>query len=109
MEVKIVKVHLSQIKNPFESVNNKIALDVLVKFPEGMGEQYSHRVDTTRMEYCVRLVFRDGKVRNVQVVGIREGSDECGSGFYYYKEAYNVIIPSSYHDIINLFLKHKTK
>lgn len=99
---------MSQIENPFESINNKITLDGLVKFLKEMDEHYNHRVDTRR-EYCARLICKDVKVRNVQVVESKKGSDECGSEFYYYKETDNVIIPASYHDIIDLFLKHKTK
>lgn len=105
MEVKIGKGHLSQIKKPFESSNNKITLDVLVKFLKEMDEQYNHRVNTRR-EYCSRLICKDGKVRNVQVEEIKNESEECGSKFYYYKETDNVIIPASYDDIINQFLKH---
>lgn len=108
MEVKIGKGLLSQTENPFESSNNKITLDDLRKFLKEMYEQYNHRLNTRR-EYCSRLLCRDVKVRNVQVVESRKESDECGSEFYYYKETDNVIIPASYHDIINLFLKHKTK
>ena len=108
MEVKIGKGHLSQIKKPFESSDNKIPPDGLVKFLKEMDEQYNHRVNTRR-EYCARLVCKDGKVRDVQVVESKKGSDECGSEFYYYKETDNGIITASYHDIINLFLKHKTK
>lgn len=44
-----------------------------------------------------------------KVVESKKESDEWGSKFYYYKETDNGIIPASYHDIINLFLKHKTK
>lgn len=108
MEVKIGKGLLSQIEKPFESSNNKITLDDLRKFLKEMDEQYNHRVNTRR-EYCVRLICKDGKVRNVQVVESKKESEEWGSKFYYYKETDNGIIPASYHDIINLFLKHKTK
>lgn len=75
MEVKIGKGHLSQIKKPFESSNNKITLDGLVKFLKEMDEQYNHRVNTRR-EYCARLICKDGKVRNVQVVESKKESDE---------------------------------
>lgn len=108
MEVKIGKGLLSQIEKPFESSNNKITLDGLVKFLKEMDEQYNHRVNTRR-EYCGRLICKDGKVRNVQVEESKKESEEWGSKFYYYKETDNGIIPASYHDIINLFLKHKTK
>lgn len=105
MEVKIGKGHLSQIKKPFESSNNKITLDGLVKFLKEMDDQYNHRVNTRR-EYCARLICKDGKVRNVQVEESKNESEECGSKFYYYKETDNGIIPASYDDIINQFLKH---
>lgn len=108
MEVKIGKGLLSQKEKPFESSNNKITLDGLVKFLKEMDEQYNHRVKTRR-EYCARLICKDGKVRNVQVKESKKESEEWGSKFYYYKETDNGIIPASYHDIINLFLKHKTK
>ena len=108
MEVKIGKGLLSQIEKPFESSNNKITLDGLVQFLKEMDEQYNHRVNTRR-EYCARLICKDGKVRNVQVEESKKESEEWGSKFYYYKETDNGIIPASYHDIINLFLKHKTK
>lgn len=108
MEVKIVKGHLSQTEKPFESVNDEITPDGLVKFLKEMDEQYNHRVNTRR-EYCARLICKDGKVRNVQVVESKKESDEWGSRFCYYKETDNGIIPASYHDITNLFLKHKTK
>ena len=73
-----------------------------------MDGHYNHRVNTRR-EYSARLICKDGKVRKVQVVGSEKESDECGSKFYYYKETDNGIVPASYHDIISLFLKHKTK
>jgi hypothetical protein len=38
MEVKIVKGLLSQIEKPFESSNNKITLDGLVKFLKEMDD-----------------------------------------------------------------------
>ena len=99
---------MSQIRNPFASISNKLTLDVLVKFLEEMYDHYTHRVNTRR-EYCDCLICKDVRVRKVQVVGIKKESDERVSGFYYYKESDNVIIPASYHDIINLFLNHKTK
>lgn len=108
MEVKIGKGLLSQIEKPFESGNNKITPDGSVKFLKEMDEHYNHRVNTRR-EYCARLICKDGKVRNVQVEESKKESEECGSEFYYCKETDNVIIPASYHDIIKLFLKHKTK
>lgn len=108
MEVKIGKGLLSQIEKPFESSNNKITLDDLRKFLKEMDEQYNHRVNTSR-ERCARLLCKDGKIRNVIVVEEKKESEEWGSKFYYYKETDNGIIPASYHDIINLFLKHKTK
>ena len=108
MEVKIGKGLLSQLEKPFGSGNNKITLDGLVKFPKEMDGQYSHRVNTRR-EYCARLICRDGKVRNVQVEESKKESEEWGSRFCCYKETDNGIIPASYHDITNLFLRHKTK
>lgn len=96
MEVKIGKGLLSQIGNPFESSNNKITLDDLSKFLKEMGEPYNHRVDTGR-EYCARLVCKDVKVRNVQVVGIKKESDELCSKFYIRKR-----------QIASLFLHHTT-
>lgn len=105
MEVKIGKVLLPQIENPFESSNNKITLDDLPKFLKEMDEQYNHRVNTRR-EYYARLIRKDGKVRNVLVVGNKKESEEWNSKFYYYKEADNVIIPASYDDIINQFVKY---
>lgn len=108
MEVKIGKGLLSHIERSFESSNNKITLDGLVKFLKEMDEQYNHRVNTRR-EYCARLICKDGKVRNVQVEESKKESEEWGSKFYYYKETDNGIIPASYHDVTNFFLKHKTK
>lgn len=108
MEVKTGKGLLPQIEKPFESSNNKITLDGLVKFIKEMDEQYNHRVNTRR-EYCARLICKDGKVRNVQVVENKKESEEWGPKFYDYKEADNGIIPASYDDIMNQFLKHKTK
>lgn len=108
MEVKIGKGLLSQIEKPFESSNNEITLDDLVKFLKEMDEQYNHRVNTRR-EYYARLIRKDGKVRNVLVVENKREAEEWNPKFYYYKETDNGIIPASYHDIVNLFLKHKTK
>ena len=67
MEVKIGKGLLSQIEKPFESSNNNITLDDLVKFLKEMDEQYNHKVNTER-EYYARLIRKDGKVQNVLVV-----------------------------------------
>ena len=108
MEVKIGKGLLSQIEKQFESSCNEITLYVLLKIIKEMDDQYNHRVNTRR-EYCARLICKDGKVRNVQVEESKKESEECGFKIYYYKETDNVIIPASYHDITNLFLKHKTK
>lgn len=99
---------MSQIEKPFESSNNKITLDDLRKFLKEMDEQYNHKVNTER-EYYARLIRKDGKVRNVLVVENKKEAEEWNPKFYYYKETDNGIIPASYHDIINLFLKHKTK
>lgn len=108
MEVKIGKGLLSQIEKPFESSNNKITLDGLVKFLKEMDEQYNNRVNTRR-EYYARLICKDGKVRNVLVVENKKEAETWNPKFYYYKETDNGTIPASYHDIVNLFLKHKTK
>lgn len=108
MEVNIGKCQSSQIESPFESRNDEITLDGLVKFLKEMDDQYNHRVNTRR-EYCARLICMDGKVRNVQVEESKEESDEWGSKFYYYKETDSGIIPASSRDIINLFSKHKTR
>lgn len=105
MEVKIGKGLLSQIEKPFESSNNKITLDGLVKFLKEMDEQYNHRVNTSR-EYYARLICKDGKVRNVLVVENKKEAEEWGPKFYYYKETDNGIIPAPYDDIMNQFLKH---
>lgn len=108
MEVKIGKGLLSQIEKSFESSNNKITLDYLVKFLKEMDEQYNHRVNTRR-EYYARLICKDGKVRNVLVVENKKEAEEWGTKFYYYKETDNGIIPASYDDIINQFQNIKTK
>lgn len=105
MEVKIGKGLLSQIEKPFESRNNKITLDDLVKFLKGMDEQYNHRVNTRR-EYYARLLCKDGKVRNVKVVENKKEAEKWGPRFYYFTETDNDIIPASYDDIINKFVKH---
>ena len=105
MEVKIGKGLLSQTEKPFESSNNKITLDGLVKFLKEMDEQHKHIVNTRR-KYYARLICKDGKVRNVQVEESKKESEEWGSKFYYYKETDNGIIPASYDDIMNQFLKH---
>ena len=106
MEVKIGKGLLSQIEKSSEySHNYKITLDDLVKFLKEMDEQYNHRVNTRR-EYYARLICKDGKVRNVLVVESKKESEEWGHKFYDYKETDNGIIPASYDDIMNQFLKH---
>ena len=105
MEVKIGKGLLPQIEKPFESSNNKITLDDLAKFLKEMDEQYNHKVNTER-EYYARLIRKDGKVRNVLVVENKKGSEEWNPKFYYYRETDNGIIPASYDDIINTFVKH---
>lgn len=105
MEVKIGKGLLSQIEKPFESSNNKITLDGLVKFLKEMDEQYNHRVNTRR-EYYAQLLCKDGKIRSVKVVEEKKESEEWGPRFYYFKETEDDIIPASYDDIINKFIKH---
>ncbi len=105
MEVKIGKGLLPEIEKPFESSNNKITLDALTKFLKEMADQSNHRLNTRR-EYYARLIRKDGKVRNVLVVENKKESEEWNSKFYYYKEADNVIIPASYDDIINQFVKY---
>lgn len=105
MEVKIGKGLLSQIEKPFESSNNKITLDDFVKFLKEMDEQYNHRVNTRRERYA-QLLCKDGKIRNVIVVEEKKESEEWGPRFYYYKETEDGVIPASYDDIINKFIKH---
>lgn len=105
MEVKIGKGLLSQIEKPFESSNNKITLDDFVKFLKEMDEQYNHRVNTRR-EYYAQLLCKDGKIRSVKVVEEKKESEEWGPRFYYFKETEDDIIPASYDDIINKFIKH---
>lgn len=105
MEVKIEKGLSSQIEKPFESRNNKITLDDFAKFLKEMDDQYNHRVNTRR-EYYARLICKDRKVRNVQVVESKKESEEWGPRFYYFTETDNGIIPASYDDIINKFIKH---
>lgn len=105
MEVKIGKGLLSQIEKPFESSNNKITLDDFAKFLKEMDEQYNRRVNTRR-EYYARLLCKDGKIRNVMVVEEKKEAEEWGPRFYYYTETDNDIIPASYDDIINKFVKH---
>lgn len=97
MEVKIGKGLLSQIEKPFESSNNKITLDGLVK--KEMDEQYNHQVNTRRERYA-RLLCKDGKIRDVIVVEEKKESEEWGPRFYYYIETDSGIIPASYYDII---------
>lgn len=108
MEVKIGKGLLSQIEKPFDSSNNKISLGGLLKFIKEMYEQYNHRVNTRRDRYA-QFLCKDVKIRNVIVLEEKKESEECGPRFCYYTETDDGIIPASYHDIINLFLKHKTK
>ena len=105
MEVKIGKCLLSQTKKPFESSNNKITLDDLMKFLKEMDDQHKHIVNTRR-KYYARLICKDGKVRNVLVVENKKEAEEWDPKFYYYKETDNGIIPASYDDIMNQFLKH---
>ena len=105
MEVKIGKGLLSQIEKPFESSNNKITLDDFARFLKEMDDQYNHRVNTRR-EYYARLLCKDGKVRNVKVVENKKEADEWGPRLYYFTETDNGIIPASYDDIINKFVKH---
>ena len=105
MEVKIGKGLLSQIEKPFESSNNKITLDDLAKFLKEMDERYSHRVNTRRERYA-QLLCKDGKIRNVIVVEEKKESEEWGPIFFYYTETDSGIIPASYDDIINKFVKH---
>ena len=42
----------------------------------------------------------------MQVVGSKKEAEECGPRFYYFTETDNDIIPASYDDIINKFVKH---
>ena len=105
MEVKIGKGLLSQTKKPFESSNNKITLDDLMKFFKEMDEQHKHIVNTRR-KYYARLICKDGKIRNVIVVEEKKESEEWGPRFCYYTETDSGIIPASYDDIINKFVKH---
>lgn len=98
MEVKIGKVHLPQIENRFESSNNKIALEGLVKFLKEMYDHYNHRLDTRRA-YSSRLICKDVKVvRNVQ--GGRKARTEVRS------VVLNSAITKS--QITSLFLHHTT-
>lgn len=105
MEVKIGKGLLSQIEKPSSIAINKITLDDLVKFLKEADEQYNHRVNTRR-ERNAKLLCKDGKIRNVIVVEEKKESEEWGPSFCYYTETDNGIIPASYHDIINKFVKH---
>ena len=105
MEVKIGKGLLSQIEKPFEYNYNKIALDDLVKFLKEMDDRYNHRVNTRRERYA-QLLCKDGKIRNVIVVEEKKESEELGPRFCYYTETDSGIIPASYDDIINKFVKH---
>lgn len=102
MEVKIGKGLLSQIEKSFESSNNNITLDDLVKFIKEMDEQYNHLVNTRR-EYYAQLLCKDGKVRSVKVVENKKESEEWGPRFYYFTETDSDIIPASYEDIIYKF------
>lgn len=105
MEVKIGKGLLSQIEKPFESSNNKITLDDLAKFIKDLDDQYNHRANTRRERYA-QLLCKDGKIRNVIVIEEKKESEEWGPRFCYYTETDNGIIPASYDDIINKFVKH---
>lgn len=105
MEVKIGKGLLSQIEKPFEFSYNKITVDDLVKFIKEMDEQHNHLVNTRR-EYYARLLCKDGKIRNVMVVEEKKESEEWGPRFCYYTETDSGIVPASYDDIINKFVKH---
>ena len=105
MEVKIGKGLLSQIEKPFESSNNKITLDGLVKFLKEMYEQYNN-IANTRRKYYAQLLCKDGKIRRVIVEEEKKESEEWGPRFYYYTETDSGIIPSSFDDIINKFVKH---
>lgn len=105
MEVKIGKGLLSQIEKPFDSSNNEISLGGLLKFIKEMDEQYNHRVNTRRERYA-QLLCKDGKIRNVIVVEEKKESEEWGPRFCCYKETDSGIIPASYDDIVNKFVKH---
>lgn len=105
MEVKIGKGLLSQIEKPFESSNNKITLDDFAKFLKEMDEQYNHRVNTRRERYA-QLLCKNGKIRNVIVVEEKKESEEWSPRFCYYIETSNGIVPASYDDIINKFIKY---
>lgn len=105
MEVKIGKGLLSQIEKSFESSYNKITLDDLVKVAKEIDEQYNHLVNTRR-EYWAQLLCKDGKIRKVIVVEEKNESEEWGPRFSYYTETNDGIIPASYDDIINKFVKH---
>lgn len=105
MEVKIGKGLLFQIEKPFESSNNKITLDDFAKFIKRIDEQYNHRVNTRRERYA-QLLCKDGKIRSVMVVEEKKESEEWSPRFYYYKETEDGVIPASYDDIINKFIKH---
>ena len=105
MEVKIGKGLLSQIEKPFESSCNEITVDDLVKFIKEMDEQYNHQVNTRR-EYYAQLLCKDGKICSVMVVEEKKESEEWGPRFCYYTETDSGIVPASYDDIINKFVKH---
>lgn len=105
MEVKIGKGLLSQIEKPLESIYNEITVDDLVKIIKEMDEQYNHLVNTRRERYA-QLLCKDGKIHNVIVVEEKKESEEWGPRFYYYTETDSGIIPSSYDDITNTFVKH---
>ncbi len=96
---------MSQIEKPFESSCKEITLDDLVKVAKKIDEQYNHRVNTRR-EYYARLLCKDGKIRNVMVVEEKKESEEWGPRFCYYTETDSGIVPASYDDIINKFIKH---
>lgn len=102
MGVKTGKGLLPQIEKSFESSNNNITLDDLVKFLKETDDQYNHRVNTRRDRYA-KLLCEDGKIRDVIVVEEKKESEKCGPGFCYYIETDSDIIPASYDDIINKF------
>ena len=105
MEVKIGKGLLSQIEKSFESSCNKITLDDIVKVAKEIDEQHKYQVNTRR-ERCALLLCKDGKIRKVIVVEEKKESEEWGPRFIYYTETNDGIIPASYDDIINRFVKH---
>lgn len=105
MEVKIGKGLLSQIEKPFEFSYNNITLDDLLKIVKEMDERHNHLVNTRR-EYCVLLLCKDGKIRKALAVEEKKESEAWGPILRYYKETEDGVIPASYDDIINKFVKH---